>query len=602
VTTDRHDDAPDAVSLLGTLLRHYGDLQLREQRAQTDARLATLKEERTRRQLAFRLGSTLIGALKRPKRFVLLPLDLWRAVRAFRADQRAGLLDSPAPPPDALEFRAAAVVFALRARWQSVVLPESGGRLVLTALAQPSLGPVVITLSADDDTTRAALGALAGAVASETEPGAVNLALPVGVPVVLLTEAAPRTRLRLRGAGDRAAVLCGAVEHDGASSSPAASTVGGDEPAPLHNAIVWQAAQMAEEGAVDRGIAFARRHARDFVRPAVSLLEANRDLADDARWLAHVNDYLRGFDLAPLRLRDGPGPRFARLAAEPRPAVEQGPLVSVIMPAHQAEAWVRLAAGSILAQTWRPLELIVVDDASSDGTWEALRALAAADARVRLLRNPVNVGPYVSKNLALSIARGAYITGHDADDWAHPQRIERHMHEVLASQGRLQASMTRMLRLDENGRFVHFAREGKASDDGALRDAAITCLFDARVLRERLGHWDAVRFGADSELIGRAQLVCGAGFARLRQLAMLCLDSDASLTNDPVHGVSKQHGVSPTRAFYRDQWQRWHRGLAARDAYLPFPPEPRPFEVPDAARVDAAVLARVIGGLPARSG
>jgi hypothetical protein len=97
-------------------------------------------------------------------------------------------------------------------------------------------------------------------------------------------------------------------------------------------------------------------------------------------------------------------------------------------------------------------------------------------------------------------------------------------------------------------------------------------------------------------MIARAELACGARFVRLPQLAMLCLDSEGSLTNDPVHGVSKLHGMSQARAYYCDQWTLWHRGLKPRDAYLAFPPAARPFPAPDAAVVPPEVLSLVARG------
>src|SRR5690606_13076944 len=128
--------------------------------------------------------------------------------------------------------------------------------------------------------------------------------------------------------------------------------------------------------------------------------------------------------VTPLCLAPTNDSRFNRLAALGAEAPRSGPLVSVLMPAFNAERTLKTAASSILQQTWRSLELIIVDDASTDATWRIAQDIAAADSRVTVRRNTTSVGPYVCKNLMLNLVQGEYITCHDADDWAHPQRLE----------------------------------------------------------------------------------------------------------------------------------------------------------------------------------
>ena len=240
------------------------------------------------------------------------------------------------------------------------------------------------------------------------------------------------------------------------------------------------------------------------LRHAAEVLRANAALErhDAAGWLDHLNRYLVHGRIAPVRLREGDS-LLARFTTDRLRAVEQGPLVTVIMPAWNAAHTVEHAAGSILAQTWRPVELIIVDDASTDDTWAALCRIRDGDPRVRILRNRRNVGPYVSKNIALMSARGEFVTGHDADDWAHPQRIERHVRSLLDSQGAIRASVAYMLRLTPEGRFSFITRTNEFSFDGAARKALISCMFRHEDLKQRLGFWDAVRFAADSEMMSR---------------------------------------------------------------------------------------------------
>lgn len=97
------------------------------------------------------------------------------------------------------------------------------------------------------------------------------------------------------------------------------------------------------------------------------------------------------------------------------------PTVSVIMSAFNAEAFLREAMDSILAQTFCDFELIVVDDASTDRTAEVLAEYS--DSRIRVIRNPSNVGVGVARNRGLRLARGKYIAVHDADDASVPDRL-----------------------------------------------------------------------------------------------------------------------------------------------------------------------------------
>ncbi|WP_169930371.1 glycosyltransferase [Pseudidiomarina aestuarii] len=100
------------------------------------------------------------------------------------------------------------------------------------------------------------------------------------------------------------------------------------------------------------------------------------------------------------------------------------PLVSVYMPTHNRVELLKRSVESVLAQSYPAIELIVVDDASSDGTWQYLTRLAATDARVSVLRNETPAGACVARNKALAIARGYYVTGLDDDDEMLPDRIQ----------------------------------------------------------------------------------------------------------------------------------------------------------------------------------
>lgn len=97
--------------------------------------------------------------------------------------------------------------------------------------------------------------------------------------------------------------------------------------------------------------------------------------------------------------------------------------VSIIIPAYNAEATIAAAITSLQAQTMQDWEAIVVDDASTDATPEVVRRISSEDARIRILRNAVNLGPGGSRNVGLRMAQGDWVALLDADDHFHSARL-----------------------------------------------------------------------------------------------------------------------------------------------------------------------------------
>jgi glycosyltransferase involved in cell wall biosynthesis len=95
---------------------------------------------------------------------------------------------------------------------------------------------------------------------------------------------------------------------------------------------------------------------------------------------------------------------------------ESLPLVSVVMPVYNGTKTLDRVIRSVLAQSRSDWELLAVDDASTDGSWEVLCRYAAADTRVRPMRLEVNNGPGAARNAALAVARGQWIAYVDQDD------------------------------------------------------------------------------------------------------------------------------------------------------------------------------------------
>ena len=107
---------------------------------------------------------------------------------------------------------------------------------------------------------------------------------------------------------------------------------------------------------------------------------------------------------------------------------DRTPLVTVLLAAHDAQAYLEAALGSVLRQTMRDLELLVVDDASTDETAAILAGIT--DSRLVVLRNERRSGLAESLNRGLDAARGRWIARLDADDVALPGRLERQLAAV----------------------------------------------------------------------------------------------------------------------------------------------------------------------------
>jgi glycosyltransferase involved in cell wall biosynthesis len=109
-----------------------------------------------------------------------------------------------------------------------------------------------------------------------------------------------------------------------------------------------------------------------------------------------------------------------RLTPPPQPPQPPQPLVSVLMTAFNREKYIGAAIESVLASGYKNFELIITDDGSKDDTLRIAERYTAGDPRVRVHRNPTNLGDYPNRNQAAAYATGKYIKYVDADDYLYP--------------------------------------------------------------------------------------------------------------------------------------------------------------------------------------
>jgi glycosyltransferase involved in cell wall biosynthesis len=126
------------------------------------------------------------------------------------------------------------------------------------------------------------------------------------------------------------------------------------------------------------------------------------------------------------------------------------PAISVVMPVYNAERYVGEATRSILTQTFRDFEFVIIDDGSTDGSPEILERFAAGDGRIRLVSRP-NTGIVGALNEGLAMARADLIARMDGDDVARPDRLERQA-AYLAEHPECVMVGSRVLVIDPDGR------------------------------------------------------------------------------------------------------------------------------------------------------
>ena len=124
------------------------------------------------------------------------------------------------------------------------------------------------------------------------------------------------------------------------------------------------------------------------------------------------------------------------------------PLVSVIIPAYNAEQFIVYTLDSVLAQTYPHYEVLVVDDGSQDNTAAIVRNYAQQDGRITFLQQP-NAGVAAARNLGIEKSNGEFIAPIDADDVWYPLNLEKHVNKFLCSESNVGLTYTWSIDIDK---------------------------------------------------------------------------------------------------------------------------------------------------------
>jgi glycosyltransferase involved in cell wall biosynthesis len=128
------------------------------------------------------------------------------------------------------------------------------------------------------------------------------------------------------------------------------------------------------------------------------------------------------------------------------------PLVSVILPVFNSQRYLASAVGSILDQSFRDFEFIIIDDGSTDRSLDILRELAASDSRIRLISRP-NTGYTTALNEMIALATGEFVARMDADDISLPDRFDQQV-RFLQANPQIAVVGTFIQRMDPEGQDI----------------------------------------------------------------------------------------------------------------------------------------------------
>lgn len=261
------------------------------------------------------------------------------------------------------------------------------------------------------------------------------------------------------------------------------------------------------------------------------------------------NEYLQRFDLLPLTDGDG----FALDAFEflSTDSISSPHQVTILVTAFNAAKTITSCLKSLLSQSWQNIQVIVIDDASTDDTTKIIHAFVKQDKRITGIYLPKNVGTFVAKRIGASFATGEFLTCQDSDDFAHPQKIERQVLPLI-DHPELIATTSHWLRLDECGRF--YARQYYPF----LRQNPASPLFRRQQVEQKIGLWHLVRTGADSEFWHRLKLHYGDDrIMAIKEPLTIASHRADSLMNAGDFGVHDKASAL-RRLDYWEAWNLWH--------------------------------------------
>jgi len=303
-----------------------------------------------------------------------------------------------------------------------------------------------------------------------------------------------------------------------------------------------------------------------YLKPDVYLIKSNLLSKNNKDRLFFLNKYFSRFRLSKI-LTKNINKNFCtnNLLCSKLKFFSLKPLVSIIVTVFNSKKLIENCLYSLKNQTYFNIEIIVIDDASSDSTGNIVRKLMKKDKRIKYYKLNYNVGTYAAKNIAINYANGEFVTCHDSDDFAHPEKIEKQVRPLIRYPW-LVFTVSYWVRLTDKGIF--YARQIYP----LLRLNPNSVMFRKDIVINKVGLWDYVKIGADSEFYYRLKIAFGR-FRMFKIKKPLTIGSyrKNSLTANKSFGF-KSGAIPKVRYDYWESWMKWHlsqkaKGLTPKISY-----------------------------------
>lgn len=194
-------------------------------------------------------------------------------------------------------------------------------------------------------------------------------------------------------------------------------------------------------------------------------------------------------------------------------------LISVLMPTYNVEKFVGEAVESILAQSWQNFELIIVDDCSTDRTYDILKTYLEKDSRIRLYRNEKNSKICKTLNTALENAKGSYIVQMDGDDISTQDRFAK-LYQYLQTHPKIDIVGSNVITIDERGKKLSHKRFISSDKGIKVGNRYMPCVLHIWMARrqvyDKLGGYRDIPYAEDFDFLLRGELI-GLRYANVQE-------------------------------------------------------------------------------------